>query len=161
MSDQDVDLVSPEADDALLAELRAAAADHDPVPDAVLTAARESLTWRTIDAELAALAYDSFADAGALVRDGAPTRAYRLLTFDAGETSVEVEIAGTGAALRLSAHVVPAAEVDVEVRTPSGTVTARTDEYGRLAPVEIAPGPVSLRLLLPGGPVATEWVTAA
>ena len=43
-------------------ELRAAIATADPVPPEVLRAARESFTWRTIDAELAALTYDSVID---------------------------------------------------------------------------------------------------
>jgi hypothetical protein len=148
-------------DDALLASLRVAAAAHDGVPEPVLSAARESLTWRTIDAELAALAYDSLADAGALVRDGAATRDYRLLSFEAGEVAVEVEISGSGDRRRLTAQVVPPAAADVEVRSPAGMTTGRTDEHGRLAPVDVAPGPVSLRVVrADGSTFVTEWVTA-
>ena len=46
-------------DDALLAALRRIPRHADPVPGPVLEAARGSFTWRTIDAELAELAYDS------------------------------------------------------------------------------------------------------
>ncbi len=42
-------------DDELLGMLRAALEASDPVPEAVLDAARASFTWRMIDAELAAL----------------------------------------------------------------------------------------------------------
>jgi hypothetical protein len=157
----EVDLVGTEQDDALLLELRAVAAVRDAVPEAVLAAARDSLTWRTIDAELAALAFDSLADAGALVRDGAATRDYRLLTFEAGQVSLEVEISGTGSRLRLSAQIVPGAVASVEVRSPAGTTTTTTDEHGRLAPVDVAPGPVSLRVVRSDGTTfVTEWVTA-
>ena len=46
-------------DDRLLAELAAALDAADPVPARVLDAAKESFTWRTIDAELAELVFDS------------------------------------------------------------------------------------------------------
>ena len=52
----------PEAsfeDQSLLAEVRAAAAEHDPVPADVVAAAKASFTWRSIDAELAELIEDS------------------------------------------------------------------------------------------------------
>jgi hypothetical protein len=166
MGDSDVDLVGTEQDDALLAELRAVAAVRDPVPDAVLDAAKATLTWRTIDAELAALAYDSAVEAastaGALVRDRSATREYRMLTFEAGDVSVEVEISGTGRTRRLTAQVVPPTTAEVEVRSPHGTTTTTTDDSGHLLSVEIAPGPVSLRVrVLPDGPtLVTEWVTA-
>jgi hypothetical protein len=163
MGDSDVDLVGTEQDDALLAELRAAASLHDGVPPAVADAARASFTWRTIDAELAALAFDSLAEAGALVRGGAPTRDDRLLTFETADVSVDVEISGTGGdLLRLTAQVVPAGPAEVSVRTPGGEVVATTDQDGRLAPMDVARGPISLRVrVLPDGPVlVTEWVNA-
>ena len=49
-------------DDTLWHELRMVIQKGDPVPPEVLQAARESFTWRTIDAELAALTYDSAVD---------------------------------------------------------------------------------------------------
>jgi len=42
-----------------LAELRLAGLVVDPVPQRVTFAAKASLAWRTIDAELAELTYDS------------------------------------------------------------------------------------------------------
>ena len=71
-------------DDVLLDELRALVADDDPVPERVLAAARGSFTWRTIDAELAALVYDSALDAERLtaVRSADTVR---LLTFETAE----------------------------------------------------------------------------
>ena len=46
MSDADLN----PADRRLLAEVRNALHEVDPVPDAVLTSARAALTWLTIDA---------------------------------------------------------------------------------------------------------------
>jgi len=63
--------VPDEAEDAgLEAGLRDAAARFDPVPAELIQAAVAAFSWRTADAELAALAFDSLLDqAGdALVR---------------------------------------------------------------------------------------------
>jgi hypothetical protein len=46
-------MLSPE-DRLLLEQIQAAAEEHDPVPAHVLTAAKASFTWRTIDAEIEA-----------------------------------------------------------------------------------------------------------
>jgi hypothetical protein len=50
-------------DDALLAEVGAAIREHvGAVPDRVVAAGKQVCTWRTIDAELAALTFDSLLD---------------------------------------------------------------------------------------------------
>ena len=63
--------------DALLGQLRRVAALVDPVPEALVHAARETLTWRRVDAELAELLSDSaLEEAGfALVRGHGEPRA--------------------------------------------------------------------------------------
>ncbi|WP_329051410.1 hypothetical protein OG738_04360 [Amycolatopsis sp. NBC_01488] len=74
-------------DDELLEELRAAAAQADPVPDLVLRQARAALATRDLDAELAELGSDSdLATAGA-VRGGD----VRLLSFESPRVSVELQ----------------------------------------------------------------------
>src|SRR3954463_15602593 len=84
----------------LLAELRLAALIVDPVPQRVTFAAKESLAWRTIDAELAQLTYDSAHDAARLplVRGAA---AARMLTFSASGLTVDIEVEDTDGSLRL------------------------------------------------------------
>ena len=57
----------PSSDDELMAALGRALQQQDPVPDDVVEAAKATFAWRTIDAELAALTFDSVADADALV----------------------------------------------------------------------------------------------
>ena len=59
-------------DDELLAALGRALQAQEVVPDAVLEAAKGAYAWRTIDAELAALTFDSVADADALGRFQVP-----------------------------------------------------------------------------------------
>ncbi|MDX3192853.1 hypothetical protein PV458_30970 [Streptomyces sp. MN03-5084-2B] len=78
------------ADDELMDALRAAAAQADPVPGLVLRQARAALTTRDLDAELAELAFDSdLAEAGAVRAAGEDVR---LLSFEAGRVSVELQV---------------------------------------------------------------------
>jgi hypothetical protein len=147
-------------DEALLAELRALAARADPVPERVREAARGSLTWRTIDEELARLVYDSALDAelAALVRGGEA----RLLTFELDGLAVEVEAtAADDGSLVLVGQIVPPGAAAIEVRHPGGTVAAAADDVGRFRVAGVPAGPVSLRTRRAGADawVATEWVT--
>jgi len=148
-------------DDRLVEELRRVAALADPVPPRVLDAARGSFTWRTIDAELAELAFDSAAQAGnlALVRSSGGRR---LLTFDSPNLSIEVEVTATEPARRLVGQLVPPQRAGIEVRHAGGLVTVDADELGRFVADGVAGGPVSLvcRLADATGSkaVATAWL---
>jgi hypothetical protein len=86
-------------DERLLGELRRAAGRYDAPPASVMEAARASFTWRSIDTELAALAFDSAVDlpAGAVRSAGGP----RQLAFDAPGLTVEVEVSPDGPHRRL------------------------------------------------------------
>src|SRR4028119_2074881 len=88
----DEDMTADDARDlALLDELRALAGRADPVPPAAILAARSAIAWRTIDAELAELTYDSVLDDSlAAVRTSETTR---LVTFEAGDAQIEVQVA--------------------------------------------------------------------
>jgi hypothetical protein len=132
------------------------------VPPEVVAAAKAAFTWRTIDAELAALTFDSLDERElAGVRSGGGPRA---LTFEAGGAVIEVEVGGLGATRRLEGQVVPS---DVErlelqhVDTPDGRVLP-IDDLGRFHADGIRPG--RLRLVcrfLPaagGATLLTEWV---
>src|SRR3954463_13001834 len=101
----------------LLAELRLAALIVDPVPQRVTFAAKASLAWRTIDAELAELTYDSALDADrlTLVRGAA---AARMLTFSASGLTVDVEVEELDGGLRLIGEVAPAQRMVIAVRHP-------------------------------------------
>src|SRR5437762_11114526 len=147
------------ADDLLIDELRSVVAELDPVPDRVLAAARGSFTWRTIDVELAALAYDSVLDEDrlALVRSG---DAARLLTFETPELSVELEVTVVGKQRRIVGQLVPPSAGVVELRHAGGLLTLDADELGRFAAEGVEPGPVSLRCRAAGAAaIATEWTT--
>lgn len=151
-----------EATDAkLLDELRALVRKADPVPGEVEATARASFTWRTIDAELADLAYDSLLDDDRLagVRGG---DAARTLTFEGPTFSVELEVADDAGLRRLLGQLIPPGPAQIEVRHSGGLLCVGADEVGRFAASGVAAGPVSLRCLVEGTdgpPLETAWVT--
>jgi hypothetical protein len=154
--------VHDEPDDVRLEEeLRELAARLEPVPDRLVQAALDAYAWRTIDAELAELAFDSLADqdATALVRGH---QQERLLSFRASGLTIEIEVTATGPARRLIGQLVPPQRAEVEIRRQDGIVTIATDEFGRFIADRMPAGPVSLRLgPAPGESrpaVVTEWI---
>jgi hypothetical protein len=146
-------------DDRLIEELRGAARRFDPLPESVREAARASLTWRTVDAELAALAFDSAVEPSTNARSGGDSR---LLTFSAPGFSVEMEVAAMGIRRRLVGQVVPPQGARIEVRHPGGVVIVEADELGRFSAEGVSAGPVCLRCPAAAGTTAsaiiTEWV---
>lgn len=148
--------MTPEEHDALEAQLRELARLHDPVPDDVTVAAELAFSMRSLDAELADLAYDSLLDEPVLA--GVRGSGSRQLSFEASGLSVEVEVA-TGVRHRLVGQVVPARPGTIEVRHPGGTITTRVDDLGRFT-VTLPAGPFSIRCPAgaDGRPVETAWV---
>jgi hypothetical protein len=146
-------------EEQLLGELRALGKVADPLPSEVSFAAKGSLAWRRIDADLAELTFDSLLEDAALagVRGG---DSVRLVTFEAGDVSVEVEITEAGDRRRLIGQLVPPQVARVEVRTTDGHHDVDADEVGRFAVDRLLPGPASLRCRLTssGRVVETGWV---
>lgn len=146
------------ADAALLADLAVLLRGHSEPPEEVLHAAREIFTWRTVDAEIAALAYDSLLDDDlALARShGQP----RILTFEAEGVTIEVEIDVTAGRRRLLGQLVPAQAAELELRGAGDPITGTADDLGRFAmPLPAARTRVSLRCRLANGQQA-ESATA-
>ena len=151
-------------DDELLAALGRALQQQEPVPDEVVAAAKATFSWRTIDAELAALTFDSLTDADALVGvrgSGGP----RALTFEYGDMVVEVEVTEHGARRSVVGHVAPAPLDWVEVHQGGRTEAVRheADAHGRFQVPDLVAGPFRLLCRFRSGaqrPVMlTEWVT--
>ncbi len=146
-------------EERLLAELRAMGRAVDPVPPEVAFAARGSFAWRRVDAELADLTFDSLLDSAdlAAVRGGDDVR---LVTFEARDVTVEVEITETGAQRRLIGQLVPPQSAVVQVRVASGTTEVDADQLGRFALDGVVAGPASLRCRLTATDrvVETGWV---
>src|ERR1051326_2905760 len=146
-------------EDAKLLRRVAKMFDHvDPVPDAVLAAARSAFAWRDIDAQLARLV-----DADQLV--GSAIRAHgehRLLTFEAPGVTVAIEATEINGARKLIGQLVPsgAHHIALETAARSGRqLTAPVDHLGRFTLTAVPAGLIRLRCTLPGGAqVVTEWV---
>jgi hypothetical protein len=145
-------------DEQLVDELRDVVNRLDPPPRHVLEAAKAAYDWRTLDAELAELVYDSDLDdlelAGVRGESGP-----QILSFEAPALTIDVEIGvDPGGRRRLIGQLAPPQPARVEVRAPGGTTTTDTDELGRLAVEGLEPGPVSLSChLRSGAVVVTEW----
>nr|WP_062342362.1 hypothetical protein [Herbidospora sakaeratensis] len=134
--------------DDLEEELRHAAAVLDPLPDDAVQIAVDAFVTHALDAELAALSFDSL-DEPALVRSGETPR---LLTFSVPGLSIEVEII----AGRLLGQLLPPQEAAVVV---NGRLPLAVDAFGRFEADGIPAGSLSLRCEAPGRTVVTEWLT--
>jgi hypothetical protein len=147
-------------DEQLVAELRDAGR-LDPVPAEAVAAARSSLAWRTMDAELAELAYDSLLEDAALAGLRSADAGPRMITFESPAMTVEIEAAASGARRRLIGQLVPPQRARLEVRHAAGVVAAEADELGRFAVDDLAPGAVSLHVHGEGEgavEVTTDWI---
>jgi hypothetical protein len=116
----------------------------DPVPAHVVEAGKAAFGWRDIDAELAALSYDSVLDT-ALTGVRSSTSTHRTLSFGAAGRSVEIELAPDA----LVGQLLPFERAVVDVRTSSDLTTVDTDELGRFELRPPPTGPVSLRIRRP------------
>lgn len=150
-------------DDRLLDALRDIANRADPVPDTLITAAKATLTWRTIDAELAELTADSLLEDRPLAEvRGFAAAGPRLVTFEAPAVTVEVEVTTVGRGRQLVGQLVPADAATLQIRHPSGTMDVVVDEHGRFLADAVPAGPVSLRVRYGGADervVDTAWLT--
>ena len=146
-------------DDELLAELQQAGR-LDTVPAEALAAVKAAFMWRTIDAELAELTYDSLLDDELLagVRSTSPAR-FLSFSSDPANLTVEMEAISEGGARRLGGQLLPAQPGEIAVRQAAGAGTVAVDELGRFTADGLSPGPVSLLCrAASGAAVTTDWV---
>jgi hypothetical protein len=144
----------PTDDVALLRELARAHGPRLEVPGRVVDAAVAAFTWRTIDAELAELDYDSLLDETLAVRSGEadPTRA---LSFRTGGSTLEVELAGQD----LLGQLLPPGPVEVVLQTPDGDCPLRTNAAGFFTAPTPAGRPFRLWCRPAGGGwFVTDWL---
>ncbi|WP_374114185.1 hypothetical protein [Streptomyces sp. NK08204] len=144
-----------EVHDALLEEeLRQAAAVLDPVPAELRQLAVEAYALHDLEARVAELTFDSLVDALPVRGVTAPPR---MLTFCAGELSVDVEVTEEG----LIGQVLPPGSASIEVL--GGPRTARpvpVDTLGRFSSDTPPAGPFALRLRTGGQVIVTQWLRA-
>ena len=141
-------------DDELLAFLDEALRTEGEVPPDFVAAGKAAFTWRSIDAELASLVYDSEREP-ALTRT--QTADLRALTFASAHVTIELELTDSG----LLGQVVPTAPARVDVQTTAGvTVSVTADELGCFTIREIPPEPFRLRVRVDETiDVLTTWIT--
>ncbi len=148
-----------EPDDAVLEEqLRQIIERLDPVPERLLAAAKDCYTWRTVDSDLAELVFDSMAeDHGVLVRGADPPR---LLSFEAHDLTVDIEVSGSGSARRIIGQLAPPQRSTIQIRQGRDAAQLETDELGRFTG-PLRDGPFSLLCTGAEGslPVVTDWIT--
>lgn len=148
-----------EDDNELLALLEEALDAEGDVPPDFIAAGKAAFVWRTIDAELAALVYDSSTDAG---REPALTRTQttadlRALTFASANITIELELTATG----LIGQLVPPSTAEIDVQTAAGvTGSVTTDELGCFTIRVIPQEPFRLRCRAGETiDVLTTWIT--
>lgn len=135
-------------------ELRQAAAVLDPVPDVLRQLALEAYALHDLDARIAELTFDSLVDA--LPVRGV-TDAPRMLTFRAGEVTVDVEVTEDG----LMGQVLPARSARIEVLGgPQIAHPVTVDTLGRFTSDTAPAGPFALRLRTGAEVIVTEWLRA-
>src|SRR3954452_18498496 len=144
MTDANMPDHMPSGDEDALMRLVGSAVAHDQVPANVVAAAKGSFTWRTIDADLAELAYDSSLDSELAGVRGEESG--RALSFEYGSVTVEIDIDRSNGTLVLDGQVSPSPALLVEVQhaNSDATWTAPADEHGRFSFQDIPPGPVRL-----------------
>ena len=147
--------------DPLLEELRRIAAAVDPMPEALVQAGRDSLTWLSVDAELAELLSDSAVDDERLagVRSVAGVRA---VSFASTGTTIELDILDAGEERTLVGQLVPGRRTAIEIQTPTRRAAVMADEHGRFRAEQVPAGQLRLRIPSnPGGDRAleTSWIT--
>ena len=154
-------LHSGDPDALLLTELRRVAALLDPMPDRLVRAGRESLTWRSVDAELAALLSDSAVEdeRAALVRSTAELRA---VAFESSALTIELDVLVDGPRRTLVGQLVPAAPAAVEVQTAELRTTVAADAQGVFRVENVPAGQMRLRVTghpASDSPTETSWIT--
>jgi hypothetical protein len=143
-------------DDAeIMSLLRRGLDQSDPVPADVIDFAKASLSWRTIDAELAELSYDSTDETSpAAVRS---TATARIVGFEAGEWMIDLEHdAATG---ELRGQIQPAGRLEVELHVVGAVLATVADDLGRFTFRGVEEGPVAVVIRLGGEEtIKTEWI---
>lgn len=144
-------------DDALLAALERALHPDEAVPDNITHTALACFAWHQLDAELAALAYDSASDESELTRTRTESAELRALSFEASDVAFELEVRPDG----LAGQLVTAHGGELELQLGDGRTTAvSVNEYGYFQISPTPAVPFRLRCRLPDGrTVSTVLIT--
>ncbi|MFI6295002.1 hypothetical protein ACIBEJ_25660 [Nonomuraea sp. NPDC050790] len=142
-----------EDDERLLAALGQARRAAEEVPPEFVSAAKGAYLWRDVEAELAALVYDSALDSEllAVTRGG-----QRVLIFRTGEDTIEAEVGPE----TLLGQLLPPRPGSAECQLATGqSETTPIDESGCFVFPSAPPGAFRIRCRTDAGVVRTPWVT--
>ncbi len=142
-------------DEQLLNRLAQALDAAEPLSEGMIEAAKAAFTWRTIDAELAALVFDSATEELAGVRS---TDATRQMTFRTPGVEIELVVVSE-TSRRLVGQLVPPQAAEIELHHEDETRTVQSDNLGRFTFHDVPVGSVRLTCKLEGeATVQTEWI---
>jgi hypothetical protein len=147
-----------ESDDDLLARLGSILDRLDPVPPQVVVEARALFGLRRLDEELAELVRDTAESSGSGVLVVRGEGDVRLISFETGPVTVELQVTERGPARDLVAQVTGTTVVEAEVETAAGRRTVPLEDS--LFTADGVPS-VLLRLRLrtaTGRDLVTSWV---
>jgi hypothetical protein len=146
-------------DDTLLAALGDAMRAAEVVPSGFVRSGQAAFAWHNIDAELAALAYDSATDTRELAGAGMRTEqaSLRALTFASPRLSIHLEVTREA----LHGQIVPEQSGEIEFRPVAGASRMiAVDEVGWFVVQPVPAGSFRLRCLAADGTaVITDWIT--
>lgn len=145
-------------DDELFEALGRALRARQEVPSSFVEAGKAAFAWHNIDAELAALTYDSSLDER--LRETvtrAEPASLRALTFTSPQLSIELEITPDS----LVGQVVPPQPGEVELHVPGGTNrTVPVDDVGSFVIRSVSSRSFRLHCrTVTGTSVLTNWIT--
>lgn len=144
-------------DEELLAALQEALEARQAVPPGFTEAAKGAFAWRTIDAELAQLTYDSLAGSEAAAPTRSEPASIRALTFTSPRLTIELEVAGDS----VLGQVVPPQAATIRVQAQDGAESVfAADQIGCFV-IQPAPrGSFRLRCQTDASvDVLTGWIT--
>jgi hypothetical protein len=143
-------------DDQLLAALDEALREAGEIPSHFVETGEATFAWHNVDAELAALTYDSAADNQQPIAAARAERAVlRELTFATQQLKIHLQVTDKG----LHGQIVPPQQCEIEVRTADGPpLVVGTDEDGwfTLRPIPI--GAFRLHCRAASGTALTDWL---
>ena len=146
------------ADDELMERLRLITATADPVPEAVMAAARAAFGLRDLDALIAELVRDSEVDAPLTAVRGAEAR---MLSYEAGRTTIECEVMTRSGQRNVSGQLSGGAASVVEAQVPgSSPVSVPVSAHGWFTVHGLPSGPFRLRCrMTDGATIVTAWTS--
>lgn len=142
-------------DDQLLADLAAALHDETVPTEELRRMAQGAFAWRTVDTDLAALAYDSLLDEGLATRARSAT-GRRTVVFEHAAARIELELTSDGLVGQLAPYEDGGT---VALWTVDGLVEeVTTDDSGCFLLDVPVTGPIRLRLRAGTADVTTDWI---